>query len=320
MRIRNIIAMGAACVLALSLASCGDDAGSPGTTTSGTDKVTIAMANLSLGGDYFVGMDQAVKDQGKALGFDVVSSNADGNEDKLLTDVQNFISQKVDGIIISGAWLNDFKTALTAAETAGIPVVLVDRLTSSKNYTAWIGPENERMGKDIGAFIVDKLPQGGTAVIIRGGPEDNTIGIARTSGVKSALTAAGNFTIEVATDFGGWNAGDGKTSMENMMAKLPKIDVVFCENDDMCLGAQSAAADAGRSDQMFFCGIDGSAAAKAEIAKAGTNYLATGFNDPFVIGKKGVDVMKDILDGKTVAKDQPIDSPRITAENVSQFL
>jgi len=318
MRIRKLIAVGAASLLALgfagTLAGC-----SSGDTPPGDEKLTIGMANLSLGGDYFVGMDDAVKARGAELGITVKSSNADGDSNKLLSDVQNFVTQGVDGIIISGAWLNDFPEALNAASDAGIPVVLVDRLTASKNYTAWIGPENERMGKDIGAFIVEKLPQGGTAVIIRGGPEDNTIGIARTSGVKSALTAAGNFTIQVATDFGGWNAGEGKTSMENMMAKLPKIDVVFCENDDMCLGAQSAAADAGRSAEMFFCGIDGSAAAKKEIATEGTNYLATGFNDPFVIGKAGVDQMKKILDGETVAKDQPIDSPRITKDNVAQF-
>ena len=316
MRIRKIAVVGIACMMAFGLAA--STAGCSTGSNSGAGK-TIAMANLSLGGDYFVGMDKAVKDQGAALGFTVVSSNADGDADKLLSDVQNFVTQKVDGIVISGAWLNDFPEALSAAKSANIPVVLVDRLSASTDYTAWIGPENERMGKDIGEFIVKQLPAGGTAVIIRGGPDDNTIGIARTSGVKSALEAAGNFDIQVATDFGGWNAGDGKTAMENMLVKLPKIDVVFCENDDMCLGAQSAAADAGRAGEMFFCGIDGSAAAKAEIAREGTNYLATGFNDPFVIGKKGVDVMAEILAGKKVEQNQPIDSPRITKENVAKF-
>ncbi|MCL2784824.1 MAG: substrate-binding domain-containing protein [Propionibacteriaceae bacterium] len=324
MRITKLIAVAAAGILALgTLAACTTtppevDESTPAVGDS--TNITIGMANLSLGGDYFVGMDVAVKDAGQSLGWTVLSSNADGDAGKLLSDVQNFVTQGVDGIIISGGWLNDFAEALTAASDADIPVVLVDRLTESKNFTAWIGPENRRMGNDIGDFIVGQLPQGGVAVIIRGGPEDNTIGIARTAGVVSALDAAGNFDIQKAADFGQWNAADGKTAMENMLAKLTKIDVVFCENDDMCLGAQSAAKDAGRSAEMFFCGIDGSAAAKAEIATEGTNYLATGFNDPFVIGKEGVAVMNQILAGEKVDQEQPIDSPMITKENVAEYL
>ncbi|MCL1906953.1 MAG: substrate-binding domain-containing protein [Propionibacteriaceae bacterium] len=319
MRIKKWVAIAAASLLALgTMAGCGDSGSTGG--DGGDATLTIGMANLSLGGDYFEGMDKAVKARGAELGFTVVSSNADGDANKLLTDVENLVAQGVDGIIISGAWLNDFPEALAAASDANIPVVLVDRLTSTKNYTAWIGPENERMGKEVGEYLVSQLPNGGTAVIIRGGPEDNTIGIARTAGVTAAFTAAG-ITIELATDFGGWNAQDGKTAMENMMAKLPQIDVVFCENDDMCLGAKTAAADAGKTN-IIFGGIDGSASALAAIADAASEYkyVATGYNDPNVIGTKGVDVMKQILDGETVAQDQPIDSPLITAANVADFI
>ncbi|MCL2580272.1 MAG: substrate-binding domain-containing protein [Oscillospiraceae bacterium] len=281
------------------------------------ENIVIGMANLALG-DYFTGMRNAVVTAGEARGWTVHATNANGDDAQLVSHVENFIAQGVDGIIISGAWFNDIPAALDAAEAAGIPVVLVDRMFDSQNFTAWVGPDNEFMGEQIGEFIVSQLPEGGTAVIIRGGPPENTIGINRTAGVTRALTAAGNFTIEVSPDFAGWSTDGGKTAMENMLARFPSIDVVFCENDSMAFGAQSAAADAGRSDEMFFTGIDGANPAILAILEGG-NYMATGHNDANVIGAEGVAVMARILAGEPFEKINVMYSPIITVENAEQF-
>lgn len=286
-------------------------------TAPADESITIGMANLALG-DYFTGMRNAVVTAGENLGWTVTATNADGDDAKLVEDVEKFISQGVDGIIISGAWFNDIPAALDAAEAASIPVVLVDRMFDSQNFTAWVGPDNEFMGEQIGEYIVSQLPDGGTAVIIRGGPAENTIGINRTKGVTTALEAAGNFTIEVSPDFGDWSTDGGKAAMENMLARFSKIDVVFCENDSMSFGAQSAAADANRSDEMFFTGIDGANPAILAILEGG-NYKATGHNDANVIGAEGIAVMARILAGEPFDKINIMDSPIITSENAEQY-
>ena len=281
------------------------------------DGIVIGMANLALG-DYFTGMRNAVVAAGQARGWTVHASNANGDDARLVADVENFIVQRVDGIIISGAWFNDIPAALNAAERAGIPVVLVDRMFDSQNFTAWVGPDNEFMGEQIGRYIVSQLPAGGNAVIIRGGPAENTIGINRTRGVTRALTEAGNFTIQVSPDFGGWSTDGGKVAMENMLARFPNIDVVFTENDSMAFGAQSAAADAGRSGEMFFTGIDGANPAILTILEGG-NFRATGHNDANVIGAAGVEVMARILAGQPFDKINVMYSPLITVDNAEQF-
>jgi len=281
------------------------------------DTITVSVANLALG-DYFTGMRNAVVREGEALGWNMISTNADGDDSQLVADVENFISQSVDGIIISGAWYNDIPAALNAAEAAGIPVVLVDRMFDSQNFTAWAGPDNLFMGQQIGQFIASQLPNGGTAVIIRGGPPENTIGLNRTAGVTAGLEAAGNFTIELSPDFAGWSTDGGKEAMENMLARFDKIDFVFCENDSMAFGAQSAAEDAGRSDEIIFAGIDGANPAILKILEGG-NYVATGHNDANVIGAKGVEVMARILAGESFDKINVLDSPIITIANAEQF-
>jgi len=281
------------------------------------ESITIGLANLALG-DYFTGMRNAVVREGEARGWEMISTNADGDDSKLVEDVENFIAQGVDGIIISGAWYNDIPAALNAAEAADIPVVLVDRMFDSQNFTAWAGPDNLFMGQQIGGHIASLLPDGGTAVIIRGGPPENTIGLNRTAGVTAGLEAAGNFTIEVSPDFAGWSTDGGKAAMENMLARFPQIDFVFCENDSMAFGAQSAAADAGRSDEMIFAGIDGANPAILAILEGG-NFVATGHNDANVIGAKGVEVMAKILAGESFDKINVLDSPIITIANAEQF-
>ena len=295
-----------------AMASCGNQASAAEPKT-----IVIGMANLALG-DYFTGMRNAVVSAGEARGWTVHSTSANGDDAQLVAHVENFIAQGVDGIIISGAWFNDIPAALDAAETAGIPVVLVDRMFDSQNFTAWVGPDNKFMGQQIGDYIVSQLPEGGTAVIIRGGPPENTIGINRTAGVTAALEAAGNFNIEVSPDFAGWSTDGGIAAMENMLARLPQIDVVFAENDSMAFGAQAAAADAGRADKMFFAGIDGANPAILAILEGG-NYRATGHNDANVIGAEGVAVMARILAGESFDKINVMYSPIITITNAEQF-
>lgn len=324
MRIRNILSVAAASLMVVgmgSLAGCTTEAapsGQPAPPGGGDSQIVVGVASYTLGGPYFVGMEKAVKSTGEAQGWTVHTSNADGDAAKLQSDIENFIAQGVDGLVISGGPLNDFPEGLAAAKAATIPVVLVDRQFSTKDYAAWIGPDNEALGQQDGEFIKQQLPSGGVAVIIKGGPADNTIGIARTSGVKAALESAGNFTIEEAPDFGNWSPDGGKKAMENMLAKLAKIDVVFCENDAMCLGAQSAAADAGRSGELFFAGIDGQNEAVQEILKE-TNFKVTGYNDANVIGKQAAETLAKILAGEQVQQDNKIDSPMITRENAKQF-
>ncbi|MDR1394363.1 MAG: substrate-binding domain-containing protein [Bifidobacteriaceae bacterium] len=315
MRIKPIIGIALCGALGVSLAACGDD--SPGGDQASGD-VTVCMASFTLGGPYFVGMENTVVKDGEAAGAEVITSNADGDAAKLQSDVENCVAQKVDGIIISGGPLNDFPEGLQAAEDADIPVVLVDRLFSSENFTSWVGPDNEQLGKQDGEYLVSNLPDGGRVIVIKGGAADNTIGIARTKGVTDALEAAGKFDVTVAPDFGNWSTDGGQTAMENMLSQYDDIVAVFCENDAMCLGAQTAAADAGRSDQLIIAGVDGQNEAVQEIL-GDTNYKITGYNDATVIGALGIKTLLSVIDGDSVEKLQKIDSPAITIDNAEQY-
>ncbi|GAB3872030.1 substrate-binding domain-containing protein [Dactylosporangium cerinum] len=299
-------------VAALGLAGCSEE------KAGKKDSYTIGVANFLLSGPYFSGMDAAIAAQAKTKGnVKIVSTDAGGDAAKLAANVEDLLSKNVDAIIISGGPLESAPAALNAIKAAKKPVVLVDRKFATGEYTSWIGPDNEAIGKQDGEFLAAKVK--GKVAIIKGGPADNSIGLARTNGLKSVLSTKSDITLVEAPDFGNWGSDGGLTVMEGLLAKHPDLVAVFCENDAMCLGAQRAIASAGKTNQIVLAGVDGQAEALKAILD-GTNYVVTGLNSPNVIGKLALDRTVDVLGGAKVEKDTVVPSPQITKDNASQYL
>lgn len=307
-------------IMAVVLAACAPAAPAEAPET-GTRSLKIGMANFSQCCPYFIGMNNAVIEEAKPYpGISIISTDADGDAAKFQSDIEDLIAQGIDGIIISGAWLEEAPAALDALAAEGIPSVLVDRLfgRGSGAYTSYIGPDNFTIGVQDGEYIADRLGGEGVVVQLRGGPADNSIGLNRSNGVLSVLDTYSGISVVTAPDFGGWSADGGIALMEDMLAANPQIDAVFCENDSMCLGAQTAIADAGRSDEMFLVGVDGETAALEAIIN-GTNYAATGLNNSDQIGRAAFNRLMAILAGAATEKDTYLPSPLITEDNVMQY-
>ena len=219
-----------------------------------------------------------------------------------------------------GAMIGDFfarSPGIQLITVTGIPAVLVDRQWKG-GYTSYVGPENFKIGQQNGQYIVDRLAGKGTLVVLKGGPADNSIGLNRTNGMLDIVKNVPGITVINAPDFGGWSKDGGLKQMENLLAANKKIDAVFCENDSMCLGAQRAISDAGRTTEMFLCGVDGQKEALVQI-KNGSNYACTGLNNSDQIGRAGFNRVMAILAGATPPKDTYLPSPLITSDNVIKY-
>jgi ABC-type sugar transport system substrate-binding protein len=281
------------------------------------ETIKIGMVNFSQCCPYFIGMAQAVEEEAAFYdNIELITTDADGDAEKLTSDVEDVLAQNVDGIILSGAWLEAAPAALDAIKEAGVPVVMVDRLLKGGEYTSWVGPDNFLIGEQDGGYIVDRLGGEGLLVVLRGGPADNSIGLDRTNGMLSQVEKT-NIQVEMAPDFGGWSSDGGFTLMEDMLARFDQIDAVFCENDSMCLGAQNAIADAGRSEEMFLVGVDGEKAALEAIMEGG-NYAATGRNNSDQIGRAAFHRLMAIFAGVAAPLNTVLPSPLITIDNVDR--
>lgn len=282
------------------------------------DTIRIGMVNFTLCCAYFIGMSEAVEAEAAFYpNIEVIVTDANGDAAKLTSDVEDVLAQDVDGIIISGGPLESAPAALDAIQAAGVPVVLVDRKLKGGDYTSWIGPDNYTIGVQDGQYIVDRLAGEGVLVVLRGGPEDNSIGLDRTNGMLSVVETS-NIDVQTAADFGGWSEDGGYTLMADMLALQAQVDAVFCENDSMCLGAQKAIEDAGRTEEMFLVGVDGQKEALLQILN-GTNYAATGMNNSNQIGRAAFHRLMAILAGAEAPKDTVLPSPLITVDVVARF-
>lgn len=311
---KRIVALSMVLVVLVAV-GCG-----PATPTAapeaGPRTIRLGMVNFSQCCPYFIGMSKAVQEEAAFYpNIELIITDANGDAEKLTSDVEDVLAKKPDGIILSGAWLEAAPEALDAIKKAGVPVVMVDRLLKGGDYTSWVGPHNYQIGVQDGQYIVDRLGGEGFIVDLRGGPADNSIGLDRTNGMLSVVEQS-NIEVVMAPDFGGWSSDGGFTLMEDMLAKYDKIDAVFCENDSMCLGAQKAIADAGRSDEMFLCGVDGEKAALENIMTEGSNYACTGLNNSDQIGRAAFHRIMAILAGAQAPRDTVLPSPLITKDNV----
>lgn len=308
-------------IMAVLITACGQAATTP-TAEAGPTSLKLGMANFSQCCPYFIGMNNSVIDEAKSYtNVSIVSTDANGDAAKFQSDIEDLIAQKVDGVIVSGAWLEEAPAALDALKAAGIPTVLVDRQFgkgSSEAYTSYIGPDNFTIGVQDGQYIADRLGGKGVVVELRGGPADNSIGLNRSKGANSILETYPDIKVIVAPDYGNWSADGGIALMEDMLAANPQIDAVFCENDSMCLGAQTAIADAGRTDEMFLVGVDGETAALEAIMN-NSNYAATGLNNSDQIGRAAFLRLMGILGGGTPEKNTYLPSPIITIDNVLKY-
>jgi ribose transport system substrate-binding protein len=316
---KRVVGALTAAAMVIVMAACGSDDGDSGGAGGDKKSFKLGVASFTLQAPYFIGMSKAVEDEAKAYpNVDVVVTDARGEATQLTSDIEDLLTQDVDGIIISGGPLEALPAALNAIKEKDIPVVLVDRKLKGGEYTSWIGPDNRTIGTQDGEYIAERLAGKGTLVIIKGGPADNTIGLDRTEGMLSVVKKSAGINVVTAPAFGEWSSDGGLKVMENMLARHPVINAVFCENDAMCLGAQKAIADAGRTGQMFLAAVDGQKEALKAIMD-GTNFAVTGVNNSDQIGREGFNRMMAILAGAEVPKDTVLPSPRVTKENAAKF-
>ena len=273
---------------------------------------------LQMKAPYFIAMVRALEAEGATYG-NVKTFVADGGGDvaKVSSDIEDLLAKGVDGLIMNISPLEALPGAMAAIQKAGKPLVLVNRRLKGGEYDAWIGVDNFNTAAGVGEVIVRRMGGKGNLLMMRGGPEDNSTGNARRDGVLSKVKGTA-IKVTAAPEFGKWTEDGGIRVMEDMLAKHKDIDAVFCEGDVMCLGAQKAIADAGRSKQILIFGFDGQKAAIEQIMKD-SNFVATGVNSADAIAKQGFQTMMDLLKGKKPAqKDSSPPVVVVTKDNAQK--
>ena len=336
---KKVFAIILALCMMLTLVACAES----GSTSSDVKTYKVGVAIYQFDDNFMTLYRNEIQAYFKTLETDKVKYDVtivDGKNDmaEQSNQVDNFITQKMDVIILNLVQTSSADALISKVVAANIPLVLINReplaydkdgntideayegiLNNAK--VCYVGADARQSGTFQGEIVRD-LPTKGdingdgviSYIMIEGDPE-NIDAQYRTQFSVKALVDAG-LQVECLDDqVGNWAQAKGQELCANALAKFgDKVEVVFCNNDAMALGAAAAIQAAGRTvgTDIYLLGVD----ALEECVEMVNNGTMTGtvLNDHVGQSHKAVDVAVMLLEGKDIQNYYWIDYVKIVKE------
>lgn len=285
---------------------------------SGGEGYVIGATMQGLNAPYVVSVKkhlEAYADQFPNLKLIVVDGETDPN--KQVSQVENFITQKVDGIILNPISYDGCAPAVDLAVKADIPIVtLITRVSNQDEANAWIGSDHFDSGVMEAEMMVDDIDGKGKIVVIEGEMGIDAQ-IQRMLGYEEVLADYPDIEI-IGQQSAYWDRGKALKLVENWIQAGKDFDVVLSQNDNMAMGALKAVEDAGLTDDVLVYGIDGDTDA-LEAVRDG-RLKATVYQDAKGQAETSIDVLMDIFKGESVDDAYVIPFQKVRQDNVDEFL
>ncbi len=264
---------------------------------------------------FFVTIEQEIRKMVEERGDQLISTDPANDVSLQITQVEDMISQNIDGIFLNPVEAEGVMPALDALKGANVPIVNFDTEVADLSYVAsYTGSDNYNAGKVCGEDLVKKCPDGGK-IIVLDSPTMNSV-TDRTNGFLEAIEGKG-FEVVAQQDARG-NLQMAMGIAEDLLQKNRDIVAIFGGNDPTALGAL-AAANAAHLENVKIYGVDGSPDIKSELASGESLIEGTGAQSPVAIAKKSVEIMYDVVEGKKVDERYPVETFLITRENVKEY-
>ncbi len=292
---------------------------SPG---SGAKKPVIGISLLTLANPFFVDMADAMKARAAKAGFDCVVVSGELDAAKQAGQIDDFLTRKVDAIVLCPVDSKAIGAALKKANAAGVPIFTADIavLSDEVKVVAHVATDNLRGGVIAGEEMVRLLPAGGKVAVIDH-PEVESV-ILRTRGFESAIARLAGpqsaHPIEIVSKLPGKGARDESLkAAEAILQSHPDIAGVFAINDPSALGAAAAIEKAGLGGKIVVIGFDGQPEA-VEAVKAG-RIKADVLQHPDLIGARVIELVELYRSGKETPKQDLIAPTLITPESAKEL-
>ena len=279
---------------------------------------------------YVIGVSQCSEDiwrdklndelmMGEYLNDSIIVKLASSNDDNVLQNkqVNQFVDEGVDLLIISPNQLSAISKAVERAYDKGIPVILYDRKANTQKYTAFIGCDNYAIGKAMGKFIVQQLHGKGRIAEIRG-LEGSSPALERHRGFMDAIKNYPSIKI-VASEAGDWKEESAILAMKRILGKTQNFDYVFSHNDRMAWGAYVAARQMGVKHSYKYTGVDAMATEGGGLELVRDGMLKATYLYP-TKGDEVISLAMKILKKQPYKRDNYLSTSIITKDNAELTL
>ena len=274
----------------------------------------IGLSISTLNNPFFVTLRNGAQQAANKEGAKLIIADAQDDAATQQDDVQNFVTQQVDAILINPVDSEAVVPAVQAANQANIPVIALDRGASGGKLETLIASDNVEGGRMAAKELIQ---------LVGSGPVAQLEGIPGTSptrdrgqGFEEVINAQDAVQL-VSSQTANFLRTEGLNVTENILQSNPGIKGIFAQNDEMAMGAVRALGGRAGSE-VKIVGFDGIEDALKAIQAGKMN--ATIAQQPDKIGSLGVENAMKVVDGKSVDKNIPVPVKLVTKENVSQFL
>lgn len=244
-------------------------------------------------------------------------SSADNDDSLQAAQINKFIDDKVDLLIVSPNQMETVSQAIDRAYEQDIPVILYDRHSTSNKYTSFIGANNIVAGKLIGRAIANKMGGKGKVAEIMG-LKNSSPAIERHKGFMEVIKEYPDIEV-VEVEYGNWKEATARNVMKTILKKHPDINSVYAHNDVMAHAAYEEALVQGKEKTISFFGIDGLPGDNGGVKMVKDGILEATCINP-TRGDLVLKLAMDILKGKKYKKDNILTMTLVTDDNAEATL
>ena len=298
------ILLTAAVVGALSGCTQNQNGGATSGQSSGAATKTIGVSIQDLQAQFYAAMQQGMKDEAAKYGYKITFTDANRDQARQTSQVEDFLSQRVDAIILTPVDSKAVGPAIVEANNANVPVFTADiASTSSKGVVVSHVASDNMQGGRVGADLLCKALGGQGSVAIIDQPEVTSVQD-RVKGFRQELAAKCPNVKIVADQTAGGDRGVAATVMDNLLQTYPNLTGVFGINDDSALGALKSIKSAGKLGTIKVVGYDATPEARKAIDTG--QMVGDPEQHPDQIGKLTIDQIHLYFSGKKPAKYIPV--------------
>ncbi len=241
------------------------------------------------------------------------------SDERQIQQIDSLVGAGIDLLIVAPNQVSTISPAIDRAYDKGIPVIVFERKTNTKKYTAYMGADNYEMGHLMGEYIATRLNERGRIIEVMG-LKGSSPAIERHNGFREAIAQHPGIQV-VATLQGDWTEPTAYNTVKQWLDTnkgSEKIDLVFGMNDRTAMGARKAFEEDGRALPLF-CGIDGLPGDNGGIRLVLDSLLDASYIYP-THGDQLLQLAVDILEGKPYEKETKLMSALVTQENARVLL
>ncbi|GMV99066.1 MAG: hypothetical protein AMXMBFR84_02050 [Candidatus Hydrogenedentota bacterium] len=292
-------------LLGLWVVGCGNPPGETGDSakTSAQTVKTIGVSLLTQRHQFFRDLTEGLEEAAAANGFTLRVQYAEFDGPRQFNQIETFVNQKVDAIIVSPKDSEGIAPAIEAAVKAGIPVFTSDIAAKNAPVTSHIASDNVQGGRLIGEYLANLLGGKGQVAIID--HAEATSVQDRVRGFEEALSKYPDMKI-VQKAPGGGVRDKAMRAAQDVLQANPDLTAIFGINDDSALGAMAAVESGKMQDKIIIVGYDGTPEA-CEAILAERPLKADTVQYPKEIAKKTIETVAAHFRGETVPPVVPVE-------------